>query len=392
VRTGLPLYAVVAPGLEPFAAQELVALGLTPTHQESGGLAFAGSEEDLVRANLWLRTASRVLLRLGEFHARALGELERKAGLLPWQDWLPPETPLLVRATCRKSRLYHQRAVAERILAAAGAPGAIAADDATDEPTNGQRVVVRLYRDQCLISLDSSGELLHRRGYRLASGKAPLRETLAAALLAASGWDPGTPLVDPFAGSGTIPIEAALLARRLPPGLRRGFSFERWRGLDPSLLPRLRAEAEAGALSQTPAVILAADRDAGAVASARENAERAGVAQDIEFRQEALSHLRPPTVDGAVVSNPPYGVRVSEGKPLRDLFARLGQVARDRLAGWRMTLLLPADPLERATGLRFHESFRAQSGGLRVRALTTLIPPTQEPARPRSVDAPGTPS
>ncbi len=388
----LPLYAVVAPGLEPFAVRELVALGLPPTHHESGGLAFEGTVRDMIRANLWLRTASRVLLRLGEFHARALGELERKAGLLAWREWLAPGTPLLVRATCRKSRLYHQRAVAERILAAAAAPGAVAGDDASEESTAGQRVVVRLYRDQCLISLDSSGPLLHRRGYRLASGKAPLRETLAAALLAASGWDPGTPLIDPFAGSGTIPIEAALLARRIPPGLRRDFGFETWSGLDPALLPALRAEAEAEMLTRAPAAIVAADRDAGVVASARENAERAGVAEDIEFREQAISHLRPPAAVGTLVANPPFGVRVSGGKPLRDLFARLGQVARDRLPGWCMTLLLPADPLERATGLRFQESFRSQSGGLRVRALSTLIPSARQPAGPRSIDHPGPPS
>ena len=166
------LYAVSAPGIEALTANELLQLGLQPTEIEPGGVAFNGTLADLGRANLWLRTASRILLRLGSFHARALGELERKAAQLPWHEWLVPGTPANVRVTCRKSRLFHQRAVAERIITAAGGTGEVAGAEENEEGRpEAQLVVVRLFRDTCTVSLDGSGELLHRRGYRLATRK-----------------------------------------------------------------------------------------------------------------------------------------------------------------------------------------------------------------------------
>lgn len=341
-------------------------------------MTFEGSLSDLARANLWLRTASRVLVRLGSFHARALGELERKAAQLPWREWLPSGTLLAVRASCRKSRLYHQKAVAERVVAASGmelAETVGESDGEAEGPETGeaQLIVVRLFRDECTISLDSSGALLHRRGYRLASTKAPLRETLAAGLLMASEWSPGESLVDPFCGSGTIPIEAALLARRMPPGLQRDFACRRWLGWDESLWRQLLDTARAQMLPHTSGAIVGADRDAGAILAAEANAERAGVADDIDFRCAALSSLQPPDPCGALVSNPPYGVRVGEPGGLRDLYARLGQLARERLHGWRLTLLFPAEPLERATGLGFKELFRTRNGGLPVRALSVRL-------------------
>jgi putative N6-adenine-specific DNA methylase len=206
IASRLDLYVVTTPGLEELTRAELEALGLRPTGSEPGGLSFEGSLDDLARANLWLRTASRVLGRITSFHARALGELERKAAAVPWRSWLVPGVPVRLRVSCRKSRLYHQKAVAERIgrsLAAAGweavTGGAEPGEDG-DEPDPGtgapaQLLLVRIFRDDCTISLDSSGELLHRRGYRLASSKAPLRETLAAGLILASGWDPACPLL-----------------------------------------------------------------------------------------------------------------------------------------------------------------------------------------------------
>jgi putative N6-adenine-specific DNA methylase len=371
----LALYAVTAPGLEPLTARELERLGISPSATEPGGVTFAGSLAEVARANLWLRTASRVLVRLGSFHARALGELERKAARLSWGDWLPPTVSITVRVTCRKSRLFHQRAVAERILAASGAPGAISpADEAEDSDDQSQLIVVRLFRDECTVSLDSSGALLHRRGYRLATAKAPLRETLAAGLVLASGWRPSEPLVDPFCGSGTIPIEAALLARRIPPGARRDFGFRRWSCWDDSRWQGLVDVALGETLARAPAPIVGADRDAGAVTAARTNAERAGVAGDIEFRNASLSALDAPPGPGALVSNPPYGVRVGERGRLRDLYARLGQVAQARLPGWRLTLLVPAAPLERATGLDFTPCLRTRSGGLSVRVVRSAVP------------------
>jgi putative N6-adenine-specific DNA methylase len=372
----LACYAITAPGLEPITAAELVGLGLHPTAGEPGGIPFEATLDDLARANLWLRTASRIIIRLASFRVRALGELERKAAALPWKTWLPPGVPVTLRISCRKSRLYHQKAVAERLARAiTGAGGVVAgmaadpaeeADDSAEPET--QLVFARIFRDELSLSLDSSGVLLHRRGYRQETGKAPLRETLAAGLLLAAGWDGQAPLADPFCGSGTIPIEAALLARRIPPGRHRSFAFHRWAGWTGARWDALLAAADAAGRPAGP-VIIGADRDAGAISATRANAGRAGVADAIEWRQAPLSALTVPPAAGWLISNPPYGVRVGQQADLHDLYARLGQVARRVLAGWRIALLLPAAPLERETGLTWHELFRARNGGLPVRAI-----------------------
>ncbi len=308
-------------------------------------------------------------MRLGSFHARALGELERKLGLLPWGTWLASGTLVQARVSCHKSRLYHQKAIAERVVRASGCAAAPPAGPDGEPDPGTQLVVVRVLRDEVTVSLDSSGALLHRRGYRLETAKAPLRETLAAALLLAGGWDPDTPLVDPMCGSGTIAIEAALLARRIAPGAGRGFRFRHWRPWDDAAWAPLLAAARAAERPRAPAEIVASDRDAGAMRAARANAERAGVAADIRFVTRAVSDLEPQAGPGQLVSNPPYGVRVSEGRELRDLFARIGQLCRDRLPAFGVTLLVPEAPLERATGLSFRELFRTQNGGLLVRAV-----------------------
>jgi putative N6-adenine-specific DNA methylase len=378
--TTLSLYAVTAPGLEALTAHELTELGLKPTGQEPGGVSFEGSLDDLARANLWLRTASRIVARIISFRVRALGELERKAGTIPWRNWLAPGIAVRLRVSCKKSRLYHQKAVAERIaksLIAGGwemAEGSEPAEEGDDEPGSAaQLLVVRIYRDECTISVDSSGELLHRRGYRLASGKAPLRETLGAALILASGWDPQTPLIDPFAGSGTIPIEAALIARKIPPGRHRSFAFQRWPGWNADRWNGLVAAADSQSLARCPAPIHASDRDTGAIAAMTSNAERAGVADDITISRAAVSNLEPPEGEGTLVSNPPYGVRVGEQGPLRDLYARLGQVAHAKLTGWQLTLLVPSFPLERQIKLDWQELFRSKNGGLPVRAVGASV-------------------
>src|SRR6476661_1282703 len=227
----LELFASTALGLESIAAGELKSVGVRGK-QETGGVAFSGDLGRLYRANLWLRTASRVLVRLGRFHASTFYELERRSRKLPWTEFLPREGTVNVRATCRKSRLYHSDAVAARVLGAiaAAAPAGIRVqqsragagedgdEELVDEPGSSQLFVVRIVHEQVEISADSSGELLHRRGYRKEVAKAPLRETLAAAMVLASGWRRSERLRDPMCGSGTIPIEAALIARNIAPG------------------------------------------------------------------------------------------------------------------------------------------------------------------------------
>jgi len=226
------LFAVCAPGLEPVLASEMRALGL-PGRALAGGVEVAGGLSEAMRLNLWLRTASRVLLRIGEpFRATTFPELVRKASALPWERFLRKDTCAAFRVTCRKSRLYHSGAVAQRLHAALEARVGfrISRVESTGEeaPADAQLFLARFDHDVCTVSVDSSGALLHQRGWRGPQAKAPLRETLAAALLLGAGYDGEEPFCDPLCGSGTIAIEAALIAMRRAPGIARRFAFQRW--------------------------------------------------------------------------------------------------------------------------------------------------------------------
>ena len=375
------LFASTAPGLESIAAGELKSLGARG-RQETGGVAFAGDLGRLYEANLCLRTASRVVVRLGEFHASTFYELERRAKKLPWDEFLSGSSAVRLRVTCRKSKLYHSDAVAERVLSAiAGSvSGSIDAEpvEADDEAVEGeglsQLFVVRIVEDECEISVDSSGELLHRRGYRKEVAKAPLRETIAAAMVLASGWKRGDALLDPMCGSGTIPIEAAMLARKMAPGLKREFQFMKWPGFDSACWNRLLETARA-ALIPLPVELLGSDRDAGAVQAASHNAERAGVADNVRFFQGAVSG----TIDGLesgvagtgwILTNPPYGVRVRETGDLRNLYAKLGSTVKKR-ADWRLGVLTPDLDLVRQAKLPLRARFGTSNGGIPVTFFAT---------------------
>jgi putative N6-adenine-specific DNA methylase len=285
-----------------------------------------------------------------------------------------------VRATCHKSKLYHEGAVAERMLAAAEREaGAVAASAAgaedEEEGREEQLFLVRFLHDRAVVSVDASGALLHLRGYRQAVAKAPLRETLAAALLRASGWDPSAPLVDPMCGAGTIPIEGALMARRIAPGLAgrdrepRRYAFLEWPEFEERTWARVVDRAREEILPATPSAIRGSDRDAGAVEAARSNAERAGVTEDVDFEVAPLSALRPPPGPGWLVTNPPYGVRVGESAPLRDLYAALGRLAHRDLPGWTLALLSADRRLEAQVGVEWTEALRTRNGGIPVRVI-----------------------
>jgi putative N6-adenine-specific DNA methylase len=321
-------------------------------------------------ANLHLRVASRVLVRLATFRAAHFSELEKGAAGVAWDRWMKRGSAADLRVTCRKSRLYHSGAVAERLAAQLERRGVAARqlrELESDTEGTSQLLVVRIDRDECTISVDSSGELLHRRGYRQAIGKAPLRETLAAAMLLASCPDPAVPVVDPMCGSGTLPIEAALRARSIPPGLRRAFAFEKWPEFKEGAWARLKEVALDRILPAVPSPIVGSDRDAGVIESARANAERAGVGGDIHFVQQPLSAAKAPAArPGLFVVNPPYGERVSAGKELRDLYARLGDVIRTEFPGWSVGILGADAKLISATRLMLTPRFSTTNGGIRV--------------------------
>jgi putative N6-adenine-specific DNA methylase len=241
-----------------------------------------------------------------------------------------------------------------------------------EESSPPQLIIVRLVENRCTFSLDSSGVLLHKRGYRLATAKAPLRETLAAGILMASDWNLRSPLIDPFCGAGTIPIEAALMARKIPPGNQRHFAFMDWPNFDAEVWERLKDLSQEGQVKSFPP-IMGSDRDAGAIRAAGENAERAGVADSILFSCRALSGLEPPPGPGWVVTNPPHGVRLKSNRDLRSLYIRLGRVLRAKCPGWDAAILCSSDSLLDLTGIRFDRRFPLRSGGLQVKLASGRI-------------------
>lgn len=379
------LFAVTAPGVEPIARAELQRLGLLAdavaevedAARETGGVTFKGELADVYRANLHVRTANRILVRIGHFYATSLGEVRKKAGRLNWPRFVVPGQPVAIRVTCHQSKLYHSDAVAERMVVAIsdrlGAPIVVqrtADDDATDAP---QLIVVRVADNKFTVSVDSSGALLHRRGYRQALAKAPLRETLAAASVMASGWDEAAPLLDPFCGSGAIPIEAAMMAAGLAPGRQRRFAFMSWPGFDAAGWQRLLKEDPAPRSAAMP-MILASDRDAGAVHMAQENAERAGVAQFIEFSRRAVSAIEPPAGPGWIVTNPPYGARVSASHDVRNLYAQFGHVLRARCSGWGVAVMCSDGQLLRQMALPLETKFMSSNGGIKVQVAVGRVP------------------
>jgi putative N6-adenine-specific DNA methylase len=397
----LDLFAVTAPGLEPLCALELAGLGID-AKAEDGGVAWRGDRRSMHRANLELRTCSRVIARLGTFRARTFPELERHAAKLPWSAFIRPGTEVELRVTARKSKLYHQGAIAERVARVlaetASAHASVSRKDEDDDAVS-QLVVVRFMRDVCTISIDSSGTLLHQRGYRQALGKAPLRETIAAAMLLASDFTGDDALLDPLCGSGTLAIEAALIARRIAPGLAspghapRAYAFEQWHGHRRGAWNDVVAEARTRIREHAGIAIVAADRNAGAITAATANAVRAGVARDVQLLQRPLAATTAPAPSGHLVTNPPYGVRVGEARELAPLYADLGRIARDALDGWTVGFLAADPRLAGATGLQLAERFVTKNGGIPVRfmvrtAVRTHVAepetgaPAMEPPRP----------
>ncbi len=383
-------FAVAAPGLENLVAAELGDIGVTDARAVDGGVEFNASRRNLFEANLNLRTASRVLIRLARFRVLTFAELERRARRISWESVLARGERVTLRVTCRKSRLYHSDAVAERVerdlveRMGALAVKASTADENTEDlqSDSAQLIVVRIDHDQCTVSADSSGAHLHLRGYRTAVTEAPMRETLAAALVLASGWNRQAPLIDPFCGSGTIPIEAALLAARIAPGRNRAFRFMRWPGHDKSEWARVHALAlERQNLDATP-VIHGSDRSAAAIRAATENAERAGVASLIRFEKTDALRLDADASPGWVVSNPPYGVRLGDAGETRRLVSGFGELLRQRFDGWQVGLLAPAQ-LDRVLGIPLETRFRTTNGGLRVHFQAGTVPTRASPITTR---------
>ena len=355
------LFLVAPPGLEGVLCAEAREHGFRKAKPVPGGVTCSGDWAEAWRANLVLRGASRVLVRIAAFKVQHLAQLQKKAQALPWTDFLRPGVPIRVDASCRKSKLYHSGAVAERIGKAAAEVASTELSD--DAPI---RILARLDNDLCTISLDTSGEPLHKRGHKPRVNKAPMRETLAALFLRQCGYKGQEPVIDPMCGSGTFVIEAAEQAAGLAPGRSRDFAFQLMAGFDPDAWTALRNAVKPG----TPPVrFYGYDRDAGAVEMSRANADSAGVTAWTDFTQQPISDLTPPegSQPGLVIVNPPYGTRIGEAKKLHPLYHTLGKVLTDRFSGWRVGLITTQPSLAKATALPFtRDGGPIDHGGLKV--------------------------
>ncbi len=354
------IFAVVAPGLEAVCARELTSILGRPVEAGKGGVIFSGSLEDLYRVNLGSRTASRFLVRVGEVRATDFPELYRKVKRLPWGRFVRPETAVTVRCTSRKSRLNHTGRIAEAVSDAINGALGRSVAPAAGRP---QLIVARLENDTCQLSVDSSGELLYRRGYRTEVSRAPLRETLAAGILHLLGWDGSMPLYDPMCGSGTLLIEGALIAAGIAPGSRRSFAFQNWPRYRDGLWRNLLLEAER-LVTEPKAAIAGSDSDAEIIAVARRNAERAGVGEMVRFAHLDIGKVQAPGAKGLIVCNPPYGLRIGAGQTLTALYRQIGDLYAQRFDGWRGALFCPAGELAVATGLNLDVVAELDNGGV----------------------------
>jgi putative N6-adenine-specific DNA methylase len=351
------IFASTTPGLEGALEQEAQPLGRA--RRVEGGVEIAGPAGLHRRANLWLRTASRVLLRLAEVEATSEAALARALAQVSLDRVRPPGAPVAIEASVARAKLRANElaALGRRTWPSRGKPEAAALG-----------IWLRLEGSRCTVSVDSSGELLHRRGYRQEVSRAPMRETLAAGMLLLAGYRGEVPLWDPFCGSGTIAIEAALIALRRAPGLQRSFAFEAWPGHEPA---RWQEERDGGrGLPTLPAPIWGSDLHAGSLGTARRNARRAGLEGLLElFRHDATVPRADGPLVGLLASNLPYGVRVGKTADLAALYRGLGRTLRS-LPGWSAALLVSAATDLDGLGWTPREVHPLENGGIRCRLLT----------------------
>ncbi len=349
--------AVCTPGLELLCSAELADLGCRPKPAGPGTVEFAANARQLYAANVWLRTASRVMVEVGRFRATDFAHLERAVASIDWSPWIRDDIAPKFRVSSNESKLYHTEAVAERLHRQIGAPA---------QPGQAEQlVIVRIKRNTVTMRVDSSGDALHLRPWRTEIGPAPIRTTMAAAMLRLSDWSADAPLLDPFCGSGTIAIEAALAARGMPVGGQRRYAFQHWADFEPGTWASVAGEIVSRHRSSAGQPIWASDRDSAQILRAKNNAERAGVSDDIDFSTNVVSHLKAQTGNGLVITNPPYGKRVGDGR-LDGLYRRFGSQVRERLAGFDLTMVCPDSGLAKRADRNLKSVASFRHGGLRV--------------------------
>lgn len=385
----LKYFATTAKGIEPVTAQELKQLGASNVEESFGGVYFEGDTEILYRVNLWSRTATRILVPLREFAAKTPEMLYDQVRRIKWENYLDPTRTFAVDCTIAGAkslgkpgrrepveplteRLNHSRYAALKIKDAIVDQLRFKQGERPNVDVERPDIRVNAYLSggRCTISLDASGTSLHERGYRLDGARAPLKENLAAAIILMTGWDGKTPLIDPMCGSGTLVIEAALIARDIAPGLFRSeFGFFTWPDFDEALWTKLTEEARGRVRKDTTTQILGFDNDSEAIAIAIENAKHAGLGRTVHFEKRHLDALQPIGEKGVVVVNPPYGERLGDVEELKTLYKHLGDLFKQRMKGWTGFVFTGNLELAKSVGLQAARRIVLYNGPIECRLL-----------------------
>lgn len=364
-------YELVVPchfGMEAVTKREIYDLGYEITRVEDGRITFEGDAEAICRANVFLRSAERVLLLVGRFKATTFEELFQGVKALPWEEYIPQDGKFWVKkASSIKSKLFSpsdiqsiaKKAIVERLKG-------VYKTDWFKEDGAAYPIRIFLLKDEVMVALDTSGDSLHKRGYRLQTSKAPITETLAAALIMLTPWRKDRILVDPFCGSGTFPIEAAMIAANIAPGMNREFTAESWTNIIPrQLWYDTVSEAEDMVDKDIVVDIQGYDLDAEVVKAARENARRAGVDHLIHFQQRDVAKMSHPKKYGFIITNPPYGERLEEKADLPALYTTIGDVYKN-LDSWSMYMITSYEDAERYVGRKADKNRKIYNGMIKT--------------------------
>ncbi|AYC29425.1 THUMP domain-containing class I SAM-dependent RNA methyltransferase [Paenisporosarcina cavernae] len=360
------LVATAAMGLEGIVADEVKALGYE-TRTENGKVYFSGDDEAIARANMWLRVADRVKIIAGQFKATTFDQLFEQTKNIPWENYLTVDAAFPIQGKSVKSKLFSvpdcqaivKKAVVERLKTAHKRIGFL------DESGPTYKLEISILKDIATISIDTSGVGLHKRGYRADQGEAPLKETLAAALVYISKWNPNRPFVDPFCGSGTIPIEAAMIGQSIAPGYNREFISEDWTWMNAKIWDRVREEAEDKANYDQPLSIEGSDIDHKMIQMAKDNAIEAGFSDIIQFKQRQVLDFSTTLTDGVMIGNPPYGERIGEVETIEKMIAGLGDLM-EQYPTWSVYMLSSMENFETLYGKRATKKRKLFNGFIRT--------------------------
>ncbi|ASO67969.1 THUMP domain-containing class I SAM-dependent RNA methyltransferase [Streptococcus pyogenes] len=363
------LVATAAAGLEAVVGKEVRALGFD-CQVENGKVYFEGDVEAIVKTNLWLRAADRIKIIVGQFPARTFEELFQGVFALDWENYLPLGAKFPIsKAKCVKSKLHNEpsvqaitkKAVVKKLQKHFHRPEGVP----LQEVGSTFNIEVSILKDQATIMIDTTGSSLFKRGYRVQKGGAPIKENMAAAILAISNWFPDKPLVDPTCGSGTFCIEAALIGMNIAPGFNRSFAFEEWNWVDKDMVQQVRDDAEQEANYEIELDISGFDIDGRMIEIAKSNAEEAGLSDVITFKQMRLQDFRTDKVNGVVISNPPYGERLLDDKAVDILYNEMGQTFAP-LKTWSKFILTSDELFELKYGQKADKKRKLYNGTLKV--------------------------